>query len=288
MGNNSTGSRSVQAGLGASLHLDHNARYAYCRFNEEILSNDGQGAVWGTGDNAVSVVQCGGVTFQTMSIGANGSAGPLLSVDGLHIALDATANDGYHFNLGRTLGSSATTVNTNSRGAFTIGTDAPFFLRVKLDIDTVANADQIAVGFVRGQYIAAGEIELETDGFWLNVDEGDIKTESRINAGSSVATDTTQNVADAGQVTLEVQVNEDGVATAFIDGEFPTVQIAAFTFDDGDVVHAEHSVIIDASGADPVVDIMEWESGFLSTVGREFGVAPNYYSGNLNDQSYVG
>jgi len=289
MGNNATGFRSVRAGLGASLHLDHNDRYTYTRFKGEFNSTDGVGAVWGVGDNAINLIQFPGVNFQMMSIGANGAAGPLAAVlnDGMSMTLDSTANDGFELNLGRDRTGADGTVNENSPGSFTIGTDPAFFLRVKFKLDTVANFDQAAVGFVVGTYIAAGEIELESDGYWLNLDNGDVNTESRLNAGGTVDTDSTDNVADNTFVTFEIQVNEDGVAAAFINGERPTTEAASYTFDSGDVVQANFSAILDASSAN-LTTFAEWESGFLSTVGRDFGVTPNSYSGNLNDQTYVG
>ena len=289
MGNNTTGFRSVRAGLGASFNLDHNDRYTYTRFRGEFNSTDGVGAVWGVGDNAINILGFPGVNFQMMSIGANGAAGPLAAVlnDGLSITLDSTDNDGFELNLGRDRTGADGTVNLYEPGSFTIGTDAPFFLRTRFKVNTVASYDQAAMGFVVGTYIAAGEIQLESDGFWLNLDNGDVNTESRLNAGGTVDTDSTQNIADNTFVTLEVQVNEDGVAAAFINGAIPTTEIATYTFDSGDVVHADVSAILDASAAN-LFTIQLWESGFLSTVGREFGIAPSSYSNYIDNAAYVG
>ena len=132
MGNNATGYRSVRAGLGASLNLDHNDRYTYTRFRGDFNRTDGVGAVWPTGDNGIGLLQFpGGVNFQTMSIGANGAAGPLSAVDftGMSFTLDSTGDDGFEMNLGRG-STNATNVNEYSQGAFTVGTDPAFFLKV--------------------------------------------------------------------------------------------------------------------------------------------------------------
>ena len=267
MGNNATGFRSVRAGLGASLHLDHNDRYTYSRFRGDFLRTDGVGAVWGVGDNAINTLIFPGVNFQTMSIGANGAAGPLSAVlfDGMSMTLDSASGDGFELNLGRG-STNATNVNDYEPGAFKVGTDPPFFLRVKFKLDDVSEFDQAAVGFVKGYYIAGGNIEAESDGFWLNLDNGDIKTESRLNNGSTVATDTTDNIADLAFVTFEIQVNAAGVCDAFVNGARPTTEIAQFTFDDGDVVHANFAAILDGSSAN-LTTFSEWESGFLSPVG---------------------
>ena len=58
----------------------------------------------------------------------------------------------------------------------------------------------------------------------------------------------------------------NGNVKFLIDGVKPVVDVTGFTFDDGDVVHAFYSQLNDTNG-DPVVRLIEWESGHLSARG---------------------
>jgi hypothetical protein len=44
--------------------------------------------------------------------------------------------------------------------------------------------------------------------------------------------------------------------------------VTGFTFDDGDAVYAQFQIQNDAAG-DPGVQLLEWESGFISSRGLE-------------------
>ena len=278
-----TGFRAVKAGLGASLRQDINERYVYTQFRGPFSYTDGIGGAPGTADTDVNTLMAGGYGWNVRleQISTNGTAAVGTTNDGLLLLVDSSSNDGLELNLGRTQSASDTTVNTNSLGAFTIGTDAPFFLRVKLDIGDVSAADQIAVGFSVGSYPADGAIAIYTDMAALNVDAGNIMSESRLNSGTAVATDSTQNVADAGQPVLEIRVSGSGRCQYLIDGAAPTTQIATFTFDDADVVHAFVSILVDAEDLDPQVTVMEWESGFLASRGIEFDEVRHEEAQNL-------
>lgn len=284
---NYTGYKSVAAGLGSSLRLDHNERYVFTKFRSPVVLTDGLGGGADSGDAVMNYFQVGQYVFQMRSELGNGSALVNTTTDGLLLVFDATNDEGGELTLGRTITSSDTTENTNELGAFTVGTDAAFFLRVKLDIATVASSDQICVGFATGAPPATGLINANADFAGLNVDNGNIINESRLNGGSDVATDSTDNWADADQKVLEIWVSENGVVKLWIDGADPTVEMAKYTFDDGDVVHAFLTNLNDTT-ADPTITVMEWESGFLSSRGLVFsGDQYGTVQGEV-PQSYLG
>jgi hypothetical protein len=207
-------------------------------------------------------------------IGDASASAPYLSAHarGLVIALDASdTNDGAWLDLGYGLSGSEL---ANSRGAFVVGTDDDFYLRVRLDIGDVSDTAVCAVGFVKGGFPDGGLYTSCTDYAVLNVNAGDIKIETRLNSGSASVTDTTQNIGDYGTTgdvyDLEVRVNSGGKVNFLINGAEPTVDVTSFTFDSGDTVNAVFSVALAGAGAgDPTVVLHEWESGFLSSRGPD-------------------
>lgn len=267
---NATAFKSVAAGLGASKRLNVNDKYVFTKFDSfpQYTDNLG-GAVAVVTDAAVNTLSFPDYSWQVRLEQAYAGTVPQArtTADGLLILIDSTSTDGWELNLGRVAyDNTITTINTKSKGAFTIGTGGSFFLRVQLDIDDVSAGDAIGVGFSVGAYPADGLLATYTDFFALEINAGDIFTRSRLNSGTSVSTDTTQNVVDNGQPVLEVRVGPTGDCLAFIDGVAPTTEIASFTFDNTDVVHAFVNV---KSGNDDDlnVSVMEWESGFLSSRG---------------------
>lgn len=263
---NSTDFSAVRAGLGASKRMDSNAKYVYAKFYGPLEYSDGLGGAAAVTDAAINTLRAAnGETFQVRLEQAFAGSAPQVSVGALGAALtlDAADNDGIGIDLG--YGAAGAEV-ANTRGAYIVGTEAEgFFVRAKLNIADVSDADQIAVGFVKGGFPADGLLDTLTDYAVLNVDNGDIKVETRLNSGTASVTDTTQDVADAGTVTLEVRVTAGGVAHFFVDGAAPTVTQTGFEFDD-DTVNAVLLILADAAG-DPGVQLIEWESGPLSARG---------------------
>ena len=258
---------SLRAGLGASLRIDKNEKYVFTKFRESIVIGDAIGGAVGAGDAAVNNLQCGPYAFNYRLEQALAGNPPRNSLDGLLFVVDAADNDGFEMNLGRTLSAQDTTINTNSNGAFKIATDAAFFLKVQLDIGVVANADQICAGFSVGGYPADGDLDTYTDAAVFNVDQGQLNIETILNNGATTVTDTTVNIANNDQPSLEVRVDGTGLCKFLYNGAAPATDITTFSFDSGDVVHAFISVLEDAPAADPVVSVMSWESGFISSRG---------------------
>lgn len=263
---------SLAAKDGGSKRLYKNSKYVFTRFEGPALyaSTAGVSAIPSVADAGINNWLVDGELFnyRLEQAFAGTAPQPKQTIEGYHLQLDAADNDGVSVDLGRVIAPANSVVNSYSKGAFTIGTDPAFFLRVKLDVATVASADQIAVGFNVGAYAADGLINTHTDMAMINIDNGDLKLETRLNSAGDAAVDTTQNVADAGQVTLEVRVSDSGQVKFLIDGVAPTVDVTGFTFDSADVVHACVMLLTDAAG-DPVVTLLEWESGHLSARGLD-------------------
>ena len=273
---NYTSYSAVRAGLGASKRLNIEDRYVFDRFyapyqyliKVPTAATDSIPLVSDAGINELTTAD--GNRFDIRLEQAFAGSAPQVAPGsyGCLLGLDAADNDGIGMDLG--YGAASAEV-AHTRGAFVIGTDAAFFLRVKLMIADVSDADQVAVGFVKGGWAADGLIATYTDSALLNVDNGDVKLYTRLNSGTAGNVDSTDDVIDhaadtANAVTLEVRVSSSGVVKYLIDGQAPTVDVTGFQFDTGDTVNAQLSVLTDVAG-DPGVEVLEWESGFISSRG---------------------
>lgn len=263
----------VAAGSGASKRLSINSRYVYSEFwgplmytLREVGAPDCVALVSDAGIN--QLVDAEGNSFNVRLEQAFAGSAPqaLEDANGVKFILDAASNDGFGMDLG--YGAVGSEV-AHTKGAFTIGTDAAFFLKVKLDIATVASTDQVAVGFAKGGWPADGLVNSYTDMACLNVDNGQLNMETRLNSAADVATDTTTNVADTGTISLEVRVSASGLVKFLVDGANPAAsEITDFSFDDADVVNAFLIVLTDTT-ADPGIVVRSWESGFITSRGLD-------------------
>ncbi len=263
------GFRSVRAGLGASYRLDKNERYVYTQFREPgTLVGDVIGAGLTSTDAAFNYVHIGPYVFQLRNEQANSSVVAESTSDGLVLVHDTADNDGISMTLGRhqRIAANNTTENTKDKGSFVVGTDE-FFLKVKLDIVDVSDADQIAVGFGMGAHPVDGDIDTETDYVGFNTDNGQVNIETVLNNAGTTVTDTTANWADNGQHTMEIRVSKTGLCKFLYDGIEPATDITDFILDTGDRMHAEVSVRSDIITSPAIVTVMEWESGLLSSRG---------------------
>ncbi|GAG44932.1 unnamed protein product, partial [marine sediment metagenome] len=151
--------------------------------------------------------------------------------------------------------------------------DEDFYLRVRLDIADVSDADQIAVGFLKNGRPTDGLLDTYTDYAVLNVDNGAVNIETRLNAGSASVTATGTSMIDytttGDVVDLEVRVSKGGAVNFLIDGAEPSTDVTGFVFDDGDTVNAAFLFLSDLIGGDPTITLHEWESGYLSSRGPD-------------------
>jgi hypothetical protein len=269
---------SLRAGLGETRGesaAPDNSKNVFTYFRPPFTSTDGIGGVHAATTGAVGVLTfADGNHMSSTVIGDASASAPHISAHarGLIIALDASdTNDGAWLDLGYGLSGSE---NANSRGAFVIGTDDAFYLRVRLDIGDVSDTARCYVGFVKGGFPDGGLVTSCSDYAVLNVNAGDIYIETRLNGGTASTTDTTQDVLDYGTTgdvyDLEVRVSLAGKVNFLINNAEPTVDVTNFTFDSADTVNAVFSVALAGAGAgDPTVVLHEWESGFLSARGLE-------------------
>jgi hypothetical protein len=200
--------------------------------------------------------------------------------------VDANATDGFYVpgsknvdNTGATItfGGDMKALLANPTGPtnFIVGTDAAFYMKVKLSFPAIGDYDVLFVGFVEAEaaYVAGidtqGEVVTAYDekyGFSLADDSGDVDTNTS-KAGADVNTDLT--VADIGNDEIDamaVYVSSTGVVTyKWWDGaaetEDTTIGAAAITVTDTTVltpviIHAKDNT---ASADTPIIiESIEW------------------------------
>ena len=203
------------------------AGYVYEDFKDQPVTVAVLGAGAGSGTTgAVNLVQLGSHTFELHVKGAGQTIlGPVRTATGLNVSLDQTDDEGCELTLG-----------ILSRGpvVFTAGTSGAFSASLKLKVADVSGTDDCAFGFRKAEAYQANVDDYDEMAA-LNVISGDIKIETILNAGATTTTDTTNDLADGGTVTLKVKVSAARAVTYLIDGVAPTVT-AAFTFDSGEVL----------------------------------------------------
>ncbi len=273
----------VRGGLLASLRQKKatetandpdNSKNVMSRFRPPFHYTDGLGGVAAVDASVAQVLIDGdGNAFQINPEGTfSGSApqiavnarGALLKTDGSAAAKGLAIDLGY--------GESASEI-PNCRGAFIVGTDEPFYLRVRLDIADVSDADQVAVGFVVGGRPVDGLLDTYGNYAVLNMDNGTVNIETRLNSGTASVTATGSSMIDfdstGSVVDLEVRVSKGGAVNFLINGAEPSTDVTGFTFDDADTVNATFLFLNDLIGGDPTITLHEWESGYLSARGPD-------------------
>jgi hypothetical protein len=182
----------------------------------------GYGAPTGaTGDTNIMVAD--GVTFEYHIKGTQTILAPVFGANGLNVSLDQTNNDGIEITEG---------ITARSKGAKVIG-ENKFFVELTLSVEDVSGADICYLGFRKTEAYQAA-LASYTDFAGLTINAGTINFIRRLNSGSVLTTDTGEDLADNGTVTLRVEVDGVGKVKVLVDGV--DVTPADFTFDDGDVV----------------------------------------------------
>jgi hypothetical protein len=272
----------VRGGLLASLRQrkatessndPDNSKNVFSRFRPPYQYHDGVGGAASTSDAGINYFQDGeGNAFQIrLEQGHAAATIGTAAARGLSLALDATGADGVAMDLG--YGASASEI-ANCRGAFVIGTDEDFYLRIRLEIGDVSDSSQVAVAFVGTAAGWPDDGVLDTYGNYaaLNVDGGQVNIETRLNTGTASVTDTGTDIPDyasTGDVyDLEIRVSKGGAVNFLINGAEPTTDVTGFVFDTGDTVNAVLMVLSDVD-SDPGVVVHEWESGYLSSRGPD-------------------
>ncbi len=241
-GNASTGAVIIQTPITTNTRTVVN-------FDVQPVCVQEDGTAASTTDTEVNVMALGGAVFEYININAQTILVPNIVATGLDIARDLTATDGTEITEG---------ILASSKSAYVVGTSPPFFARLRFTLTEVAGTADCAFGFRKAEAYQP-LIDDYDEMAALNVISGDIKIETIINAASTVTTDTTNNWADAATKTLQINVSAAGVVTYLIDGIAP-VTVAAFTFDDAEVVLPFFYFIHDTNVAESTI-LLDWEVG---------------------------
>lgn len=191
-----------------------------------VTSKVAGGAATGTaGDNNVLYSAFG--QYEWFVIGTQTILAPSLDAFGLNLVQDNTAGDGIELCMG---------VTALCPMAFTINQDAAFFLQAVFKVQDVTGANPLIIGFRK---VAAFNATLSsyTDFATIGIvgTAAKIETQTQLNTGGVVTTDTTQTVSDGDTIQLKVKVSSTGVVTYELNYNTPTV-VAAFQFDPNDIV----------------------------------------------------
>jgi len=271
----------VKASLGASYRALNHSKYVFSQFRGPVVGRlwvvgstgniDGGILVPGVASLDINDLRVGDKNWHLGVLGAFAGTVPQarMTPQGLSIQLDAADDDGYEFapSLGEAITFAATGLATDltyqaparAIDTFTARTD-DCFVRVKLILQDVSAQDTVAVGFRKSEKIQATGIGTYTDYYVVNINNGTAESRTRLNSGTEAVVVSTETVADAGTVTLEVRVNAGGVARGLVNDAMLATSSAAFTFDSGDLLIP--FLFVQNDGTDGgAVHIVEWESG---------------------------
>lgn len=225
--------------------------YTFEQFMNPPILQLSTGAAPADTDTGVIRMLFGYNYFEKTNIGTQTLFMPTLVANGVNVAGDQTADEGFAITQG---------ITAYSKHAYTVGTSAPFFARLKFSLADVSGTDDCSFGFRKAEAHQAA-IDNYDEMASLNVISGDIKIETILNGNATVTTDTTDNWADLATHTLEVRVDLAGAVTYRIDDKKPTVT-AAFSFDAAEVVVPFFQFIHHTDLCDTIV-LQEWEVGYL-------------------------
>lgn len=204
-------------------------KYWYDTFQvNPVTSKVGGGAATGaSGDNNVLYTLFG--AYEWNVIGTQTILAPSLDTFGLNLVQDLTVADGIELCLGQT---------ALCPMAFTIGSDAAFFMQCVFKSEDASGTNPLIIGFRKAQAFngtLANYTDFAVIGISGILNPNTVLISTQLNTGGVVTTNTTDTVADGEVVQFKVKVSATGVVTYEINYAAPTV-VAAFTFDSGDVV----------------------------------------------------
>lgn len=260
-----------------SLVNDAHQRYVYIDFTKELpfarATSTPFGNPTGTAGN-VNTLVCKNHFLQYHVIGTQTILGPKRTDAGLDITQDDDDNDGIEYTTGCEDPADTVISDTqgSSQGTFKVGTDGPFAVAMKVTLADVSELDEMMLGLRKAEAYQA-VIEDDYDEMAaFDVQSGDIFTRTILNGGTTTATDTTDNWADAATKTIAVICDSDGslsndgtVGKCYfvIDGEPPTTEASSrFKFDSGELVQPFFAYRHDGSASHDIT-VIEFESGLF-------------------------
>jgi len=196
-----------------------------------------------------------GITMEQFIIGTQTIIAPRVDSGGLLASLDLNATDGWELSFGAD--------RTTSRHAYTIGTDDAFYFQLQYTVADCGGCTPTTIGFRKTQSNNATFIsytDFASIGLNSGINADTVIIQSRLNSGGVTSTNTTDAWTDGQTHVLRVLVSAAGVVTYTIDGAPPSVT-AAFTFDNGDIVHPfiHHLFGVATPGA---IHLVSMETGY--------------------------
>lgn len=198
-----------------------------------MQSNANTGAAPSGTDTDVNLMYMqDGCIMECYNIGTKTIIAPRMDATaGLLISLDLTDNEGAEYNFG---------ARNNAKHAYTIGSDAAFFMEAQVYAADLSGLEPFMLGFRK---VAANNSDYTTytDLYAIGLNNATSATNVAIfdnlnGAGVSITnTGDAWTGGDGGTVTLKILVSAAGVCTATIDGAAPSTPVA-MTFDNADVV----------------------------------------------------
>jgi hypothetical protein len=222
--------------------------------NPAMCKAAGLGACTGTAGD-VNLLQTDHNCFEWHVKGTQTILAPVFGATGLDIAQDvANAGDGAEYTQG---------ITARSKSAFVVGTDGAFYFKCRVLVHDVTGLAELAIGFRKAEAYQAS-FDNYDECACINVQAGDVMIETILNNGSTVTTDSTDNLTDDQYIEVTVNVSSAGVVTYLrsLNGgatAAPTVT-AAYTFDNGEVVVPFLFFMHAADFADATI-LQHWEVG---------------------------
>lgn len=207
-----------------------------------------------TGDENVMKFESNIFEYHILGAGQTITA-PSISATGLNVGMDQGNDEGIEVSQG---------ITARSRSAFTVGTSAPFFFKLRFTIPVVAGTDDCAMGFRKAEAYR-GNIDDYDEMAALNVISGNITIETILNNDTTATQDTGDDWADAETHNLEVMVAATGAVTYKIDGVAPTVP-ATFSFDADEVVVPFFYFLHANASQAGAITLVSWECGLQSAM----------------------
>jgi len=213
----------------------------------------GVGAAVGT-TGSRNLLRFPGTQFEYHIKGTQTILAPVLTAVGLDIGMDQTAADGIELTHG---------ILSRSPVAFTVGTDAAFYVSATIKVEDASGANPLVIGFRKAeayQATVAAYADYAAIGIIGTADPNTIFITTEAAGGGNTNTDTTMTWADAAIKTLKVKVSAAGVVTYEVNNAAPTAT-AAFSFTAADVV-VPFAFFLNAADLAGLVEFINWEVDF--------------------------
>jgi hypothetical protein len=212
----------------------------------------GVGAAVGT-TGSRNLLRFPGTQFEYHIKGTQTILAPVLTAVGLDIGMDQTSGDGIELTHG---------ILSRSPVAFTVGTDAAFYVSATIKVADASGVNPLLIGFRKAeayQATMAAYADYAMIGIIGTADPNTIFLTTEAAGGGNTNTDTTMTWADAAIKQLKVKVSSAGVVTYEVNNAAPTAT-AAFSFTAADVV-VPCLFFLNGTGGG-LVEISNWEVDF--------------------------